>query len=209
MKLFLTSMAISPEQAPTFTKLVGKEPSDIQLALIENASDVYDQNSKEWANRNRDAIEACGYQVEVVDLRTFRGKREELRQKLASKDAMWLGGGNTYYLRWILQDTGADDIIKELVESGIVYGGGSAGAIVAGPTLQHFEDADDPNESPEVILEGLGLTNIVVVPHVGNEKYGEIMEQAIDRLHKDGYDTIAITDEQGVAFDMNERKIVP
>jgi len=68
-----------------------------------------------------------------VDLRNWRNKREALREKLASKDVIWLGGGNTYYLRWILKETGADDIIINLVQQGKVYAGWSAGAMVAGP----------------------------------------------------------------------------
>jgi dipeptidase E len=112
-------------------------------------------------------------------------------------------------LRWILQDTGADEIIKELVSKGTVYGGGSAGAIVAGPTLKHFEDADNPSDSPELILEGLNLTNIVVVPHADNAKYGKAMKKINTLLKKDGYSTITITDQEGVLIDANKQKIVP
>lgn len=202
-------MAISPDQEAAFTQLVGKQPHDITLALIENAVDVYDDDSTDWVGESREAIKAYGYQVEIIDLRKFRGKRDELYVKLASKDAIWLGGGNTFYLRWILRDTGADEIIRELVGKGTVYGGGSAGAIVAGPTLNYFEDADDPNDSPEIILEGLHLTDTVVVPHIGNEKYGEAMKKINISLKKDKYITIPITDEQGVVFDTNKQKIVP
>jgi len=208
MKLFLSSLAISAKQAAAFTQLVGKEPKDITLALIENAADVYDDDSTDWVDKNREAIKACGYQVEIIDLRHFRGKRKELYQKLASKDAIWLGGGNTFYLRWILRDTGADEIIKELAGNGVVYGGGSAGAIVAGPTLKYFEDADDPNDSPEVIVEGLHLTDVVVVPHFGNKKYGKAMKKIEALLKNDGYSTATITDEQAVVFDMAKQEII-
>ena len=65
--------------------------------------------------------------------------QKSLTSKLSSKDALWHGGGNTFYLRWILSNTGADEVITKLVRHGLVYGGGSAGAIVAGPTLKYFE----------------------------------------------------------------------
>jgi len=208
MKLFLSSLAISASQADSFTKLVGKEPKNIKLALIENAADVYDDDSTDWVDENREAIKACGYQVEMVDLRDYKDSRTGLRTKLASMDVIWLGGGNTFYLRWILRDSGADTIIKELVESGTVYGGGSAGAIVAGPTLKYFEDADNPSDSPEVILEGLNLTNKAVVPHIGNAKYGEAMKHIEVSLQKDGYTTIAITDSEAVVFDGEQQKVI-
>ena len=98
MKLFLSSMAISPRQALIFNKLVGKDPEEIHLALIENATDPYDNDSTDWQLENREAIKACGYNVELVDLREFRGDTKSLHDKLASKDALWLGGGNPFYL---------------------------------------------------------------------------------------------------------------
>lgn len=201
-------MAISAGQRDAFTKLVGKDPKDIKLALIENAADVYDDDSTDWVDENREAIKACGYQVEIVDLRKYRVDPRGLEETLSEKDAIWLGGGNTYYLRWILKDTGADKIIVDLIKQGKVYGGGSAGAIVAGPTLKYFEDADDPNDSPEVILDGLHLTETVVVPHVGNEKYGDVMAKIEPLLQAEGFNTIAITDEQAWVFNEDKDMII-
>jgi dipeptidase E len=209
MKLFLSSMAISEEQGAAFTKLVGKAPKDIKLALIENAADVYRDDSKDWVDANRKAIQSRGYQIELIDLRTYQSNPKALKDKLSGKDAIWLGGGNIFYLRWILKDTGADTIIKELTGNGVVYGGGSAGATVAGPTLKYFKAADDPNDAPEVILEGLSLTEIVVVPHVGNEKYGEMMEKINKLLKKDGYTTETITDQQAIIINGKYHQIIP
>lgn len=208
MKLFLSSMAISKEQSDAFARLVGKKPKDIRLALIENAADVYGADSIDWVIENREAIKARGYKVELVDLREYKGRQLDLRTKLASKDVVWLGGGNTFYLRWILKDVGADNIIKELVQNGMIYGGGSAGAIVAGPTLKFFENADDPKESPEVIVEGLNLTKKVVVPHIRNKDYGGIVCSISKSLQRDGYETIEITDEQVAVIDGNNIQIL-
>lgn len=208
MKLFLSSMAISAEQAEAFNRLFSKKPEDIKLALIENAADVYDDNSTDWVDENRAAIQARGYQVEIIDLRDYRSKSGELREKLSEKDAIWLGGGNTCYLRWILKDTGTDKIVTDLIQSGVVYGGGSAGAIVAGPTLKHFEDADDPSDSPEVILDGLRLTETAVIPHAGNEKYGEVMDRIEPLLQSEGFTTAAITDEQAWVFDEGKEQVI-
>jgi len=188
-------MAISPHQAPIFNKLVGKEPEQIKLALIENAADVYGDVPADFQLANREAIIRCGYEVELVDLRDFAGDQKSLTSQLNSKDAIFIGGGNTFYLRWILSNTGADEVITKLVRQGMVYGGGSAGAIVAGPTLKYFEDADDPADAPEVILEGLGLCETVVVPHIGNAYYGKAMDKINASLIADGYETAPIDDD--------------
>src|SRR3982750_3938999 len=137
MKLFLASLAINDQQAAELAKLVGKDQKGIKLVLIENAADP-DGERPEWAMQNRAAIQSHEFDVEIIDLREYCNKTTELKEKLAAKDVIWCGGGNTFYLRWLLEDTGAAAIIRELVEGGTVYGGGSAGAIVAGPTLKHF-----------------------------------------------------------------------
>jgi dipeptidase E len=207
MKLFLSSQSISKEQAPYLIKLVGKPAKNIQFAVIENAADV-EEGPKDWLMRNRQMIESHGFDVEYVDLKNYTQDLKMLHTKLADKDVIWFGGGNTYYLRWLLQDTGAEKIIKDLVQSGVVYGGGSAGAIVAGPTLHHFEAADDPNISPGVIYEGLGLTDKVVVPHVDNKKYAAIIRGIDDKLKADGYETVPLTDAQALVVDSDKEVIV-
>ncbi len=45
-------------------------------------------------------------------------------------------------------------------------------AVVAGATLPHFDELDDPAEAEKPITEGLGLTQTVVAPHVDNEEFG-------------------------------------
>lgn len=207
MKLFLSSQAISKEQAPHFIRLVGKSAKNIKIAVIENAADV-EEGPKEWLMRNRQMIEGYGFDVEYIDLRKYTQDLETLHTKLADKDVTWFGGGNTYYLRWLLRDTGIENIIKDLVQSGIVYGGGSAGAIVAGPTLCHFEAADDPKVSPGVIYEGLGLTDKVVVPHADNEKYAPIIQGINDKLKAGGYKTVLLNDTQALVIDGDSEKIV-
>ena len=200
-KLFLTSLSISPSQSPVFAELVGKRPQDICLALIENAADTENNGNNAWVDEIRSSIASNGYKVEQVDLRNFKGRQDELHKKLQDFDAIWIGGGNTYYLRWILRVSGADVVIEQLVNRGMVYGGGSAGAIVAGPTTKHFEKADNPGDAPDLIHEGMALTDTVVVPHVGNEFFGDLMLEADLNLQNDGFKTAPIDDSQAFVQD--------
>lgn len=211
VKLFLSSMAISSLHAKAFMNLVGKSrPEEIKIALIENAADIYPDEQKAWMYDNRDAIAAHGFQVDVVDLEAYRQGRETgLAKRLANSDVIWLGGGNTYYLRWILRETRTDAIITDLVQHGTVYDGGSAGAIVAGPTLKYFETADDPHEAPEHLVDGLGLTDTVVVPHWSNGKFGEVMEDIQTSLEQDNFKTCCITDDQALIIDGNSQRVIP
>ena len=89
-----------------------------------------------------------------------------------------------------------------------MYGGGSAGSIVAGPTLKHFEAADDPNEAPEVILEGLGFTESVVVPHMDNVKFKDLIHSIHDQLKADGFKTVPLTDAQALVINGNDEQVI-
>ncbi len=148
-------MAISIDQSRAFISLVGKLPKQIKLGLIENAADP-EPGDKPWLYSNRAAIMAHGFQVTPIDLAAYLQDNRGLLARLEEQDVIWLGGGNTYYLRWILHKTKADTFIQELVKRGKVYGGGSAGAVVAGPILKFFESADHPKYAPEIIYEGSG-----------------------------------------------------
>ncbi len=208
MKLFLSSLAISDSQSMELAALVGKDPDRLKLALIENAADTYTEGTRAWVDSNRAAIQSHGFDAEIIDIRKYKGKLAELREKLAAKDVVWFGGGNTYYLRWLLKDMGIDGLITELVKGGLVYGGGSAGAIIAGPTLKHFETADDPQDAPEVVLDGLGLTDFVVVPHMDNTKFAAIIHDVNDKLVADGFRTAPLGDEQALVIDGDMSKVI-
>jgi dipeptidase E len=172
--------------------MVGKTRSEIRVAYIENACDVYDDEAS--LIEGRAVIEGKGYDVELVDLRNWVRAEAGLREKLESKDVFWFTGGNVFYLRWVLKASAADEIITDLVKQGKVYVGASAGGVVAGPTLHFFEDLDDPNDAPEQIWGGLSLTQIVPVPHVDNAEFGEGCRKANEDLKNAGYKTQPITD---------------
>jgi len=207
MKLLLYSLQISAEQLAALTQLVGKKPADISFALIENAADV-EPDSQTWLEEFRAPLRNAGYQIEVIDLRNWRNQQEKLREKLASKDVIWLGGGNTFYLRWILKETGADNIIINLIKQGKVYAGWSAGAIVAGPTLQYVKAMDDPKAAPEIILDGLHLVDVIVVPHIDNKDFIESAAAMDQQLLQAGYATVPLADNQVFIGNGTERKII-
>jgi dipeptidase E len=210
MKLFLASVTIGPAHGGAFLSLTGKKrASDVTIAVIENAADVYAEENKAWVHQCRDAMAAHGFKLDLIDLKAYQQGSKDLQKRLTAADAIWLGGGNTYYLRWILKQTGADVMITGLVRNGTVYGGGSAGAIVAGPTLHHFEKADDPQAAPRVLTEGLGLIRTVIVPHWRSEKYGHIMEQANRALQSDGFETVTLTDDQVLVTDGRTIEVIP
>lgn len=201
-------MSLTEKHFNELEKLTGKQTGDIHFACIENAADVV-EGSGQWVPGIRQSLVDTGYQVEPIDLRNWLDKKEALQEKLQSKDVIWLCGGHTYYLRWILKESGADTIIKRMVAAGKVYAGWSAGAIMAGPTTKYFNlMGDDPADAPELIETGLQLTDTVVVPHTDHPDFAEGAAKANAALFKDGFKTVLLKDDQALLINGNTQTII-
>jgi len=206
MKLLLSSFGPSPAHDAALVELVGKPLDEMLVGYIENAYDVYDDEPT--LIEGREALEHDGYRFELVDLREWRKDRAGLRGRLERFDALLLTGGNPYHLRSLMKVTGADEIITDLVGRGTVYAGASAAAVVAGPTLRHFDELDDPALAEEPIWNGLGLTDIVIAPHVDNADFGEGCRKAGDACERDGFTVVRVTDAQAFVIDGDEQRMV-
>jgi dipeptidase E len=187
LKLFLTSNEILPSQYGELEKLVGKKLDFIKCALIENGADPYGENEQAFVTVNRDALLRTEMHIVRIDLRTFEGNFDEY-------ELIWLGGGNTFYLRYILKDF--EDKIRDHVEKGKVLAGSSAGTLVVGPSIEEIDNIDDPYLSPEIIGTGLGLTKYCVLSHKDNPKFKEELAKSVDRFKANGHEVIQLDDGQ-------------
>lgn len=206
MKFYLSSIGIkSPEE---FYELAGKS-SGIKTAFITNA---FDYKSPEDKKVRIDLIvqelTRVGLDLHEINLRSYNNEPGRLKDDLLGFDVMWVCGGNVFLLRELMKRSGLDKVLGDVLESGVVYGGDSAGAIVVGPTLAGFERADHVDQVDEVIYEGLGLVNFVVVPHAGNPKFQQLLEAITKDLQNKEVPFEVINDEQAVVVDGGDRRIV-
>lgn len=181
MKLYLTSYRVpAPDE---LFKLIDKKPEKVKLAIIPNAKDYYSERARDFKiNQTIDSFESIGIKnYQVVDLRDET--RPHLLNKLSKFDIIWCVGGNTFCLIEAIKNSGFDKVMKQLINDGVVYGGESAGAIVAGTTLRGVEFADEPEFANKVIWEGVGLIDRIIVPHVGSQNYGNGVNELI-KLHE-------------------------
>lgn len=84
------------------------------------------------------------------------------RELLATAEAIFVGGGETFALLRELTRTGQLELIRARVAAGVPYGGSSAGANVAGlliGTTNDFPVADIPSRA------ALGLLPVTINPH--------------------------------------------
>lgn len=192
-RLFLTSTEILPNQHAYLEQLAGKPLDQLKCGLIENAADLYEDKQSEdgFVKVFRRALDATRMNITTLDLRTYKGDFNEF-------DMIWLGGGNTFYLRWIIEENNFTNKIISFVNSGKIYAGSSAGAIIAGPTIQDADTLDDPTVATKRIDQGLHLTKYVVLPHANNPECVIEIGESAKRILAKKLDLIEL--EDGMIF---------
>ena len=146
-----------------------------RVAVVSNALDFIPMEARRaYARSVYDQLadfEDHGLPAEDLDLRDYFGRPEALAARLTGVDLVWATGGNSFLLRRAMRESGLDGILlRRLDEDSLVYGGYSAGACVAGPTLRGIELMDAPEAvQPAYGLDpdwtGLGLVDMAIVPH--------------------------------------------
>jgi len=204
MKLYLSSYRVpTPDD---LAALVGKPATEISMALITNAQDYYAKRARTFkVNDATQYMQQKGFSAQEVDLRDYNDP-QVLQEKLSHFDVIWAMGGNTFNLRYEMRRSGLESIIQALLEQGIVYGGDSAGALVAGTSIAGIESADEPAYAAEVINEGLGLIPFAVLPHVDNPEFADVLP-IFKELHKN-QEIIELKDSQAVVFEDGQRNLV-
>jgi dipeptidase E len=169
MKLYLSSYRAgnNPKQLENLFKK-GKK-----VAVIPNALDVYTdiERRQQSLKREMDRLTGLALEPEVLDLRDYFDKKEQLNIKMESFDGLWVLGGNTFVLRRAFRESGLDEWLESTRNSSeFVYAGYSAGICVLTKDLKNIELMDDPNVNPEgyppgLIYDGLGIIDFAIVPH--------------------------------------------
>lgn len=190
--------------------LIGKTPKDTRIVIIPNAKDYYSNRVRKLkANEAIDYFKSLNVRhIDIVDLQNFNiSDTTRLAAKLRQYDLIWVSGGNTFCLRYEMRRSGFEKVINQVLASGVVYGGESAGALVAGNSLKGVEFADPPEFAEEIIWGGLDLIPHFVLPHVGNTDYAEAMEKA-KTVHKSDSTMITLTDSQALVINEEKSEII-
>jgi dipeptidase E len=127
------------------------------VALVLHASHPEDRDRMEA--RLQEAFRHLGEQ-EAFSVHRFAP--EEANRRLAEADAIFVGGGDTFWLLRELYETGQLAIIRERVLAGVPYAGSSAGANIAGTvigTTNDFPVTEVPSR------DALAVLPVVINPH--------------------------------------------
>jgi len=196
-KLLLTSDGfVNPKIRQRFLELVGKNPKDIKVLFIPTASRGEHEMSYVYESE-KELIETGIPKENTVWAQSLKNI------KTADYDAMYVCGGNTFYLMNEIKKTGFDKKIIDFINSGKVYVGVSAGSIIMCPDVSISEsfDQNDVNIQDTV---GLNMISKVITPH-----YQRKEKEIIDNWEKShNYEVIRLNDGQGVEVLGEDMKIV-
>src|SRR5258708_1247122 len=112
-----------------------------------------------------------GAEVELLDLKKYFGKKDELKEKLSTLGGICVSGGNSFILRQAMKLSGLDELILENAQrNDFLYMGYSAGVCVLTPSLKPYAIVDDSTDFPysqitQQMWDGLGILQFAFEPH--------------------------------------------
>lgn len=183
--------------------LVSMAGAGARVAIIANALDNLPDLRRDYLRSTvAPLFGAYPFSTEELDLRGYFVDQNRLESDLSRFDIVWAIGGNSFLLRHAMKLSGFDRLIRTFLQnSKMIYGGWSAGSVVAGSDLYGIEHMDDANPKavgyPEEPLPqvGLGLIDGTLVPHFkSTHPEADAARMAVEAITASGREAIALRD---------------
>jgi len=212
MRLYLSSYGLGNKP----DELVSLMGSNKEVLIINNAQDIFPKEStKDRLDQNITLFNELGLNAKELDLRVYFNKEEELEEKLSSTGLVWVRGGNAFVLLRAMYQSGFNKVIRKLLGADLlVYGGYSAGSIVATPTLKGVELVDDPNTVPEgydkeILWDGIGLVDFCITPHFeSNHPESDKINEVVQFFKANNISYKPLRDGEVIIIDGDELRFV-
>ncbi|OFY37448.1 MAG: hypothetical protein A2Z69_03375 [Bacteroidetes bacterium RBG_13_44_24] len=184
-------------------KLLFDDISGIKLAYITTASKG--AKNMNYIEIHKKKLSESGINFEEIDI--DRKNEDELRKLLKDKNAIWVEGGNTFYLLKAVQESGFNRVIKEQIEKGVIYIGSSAGSYIMCPTIE-MSTWKKPGEEKE----RFGITDLAalnLIPFLIKAHYNPSLEEFLkEKLANTKYPVKILKDGQAILVEGNTYKLV-
>ncbi len=149
---------------------------DLKTAWIINASKSVP--STDYFERHRKFFKDNAYNIQEVDI---DGKnKDELKDLLKNFEAVFVEGGNSFYLLKSIRESGFDEAVKELIPQGLIYIGASAGSYIACPTIEMalWKHQDKYNHHGITDYTAMSLVPFLMTAHYKPE-YKDLLKDKI------------------------------
>lgn len=200
MKLVLCSEGFhTSNTVEACVRLVGKPQDQISIGIINEAYAV-EEGDKRWVLDNLNSVASnFSGEIDIVDLLAL--SIEEIEERLADKDVIFVIGGDTDYLMSVYKKTGFDELLPKLLETK-VYVGSSAGSMVVGNRISaaaykliYGED------SKWDIDQYVGLVNLSVMPHLDSPHFPNRKESLLEAVGSFEGKVYGLRDDSAVVID--------
>lgn len=171
MKYYLSSYKLGNETEQMKNLITS---TNGKFAYIANALDFTGadlERRRKHEDSDMKDLRELGAEVELLDLRDYFNKKDDLLRKLLTLGGVYISGGNSFVLRQAMKLSGLDQIVLEMSDrDDFVYAGYSAAVCVLTPDMRAYAITDNANDFPyqditEQIWEGLGILDFVVESH--------------------------------------------
>lgn len=189
-KIVLTSCGIIDNELKSkFYNLLNKDISEIKLLYITIAVDGEKNTDRTWLEEEYATILDLGIKEENI-----KEYKYEENTDFEDYDAIYMIGGNTFYLLKELREKKLDEKIIHAINNGVIYIGSSAGSIILGKTIETALPYDENWVNLED-FEGLNRVDAIIIPHANRKQ--EFIKEAKER-YKDKI--IELYDDYGVVI---------
>lgn len=176
MKLYLSSYKLGND----IELLKEWVKNNNKMLVIPNALDVFEDSEKKTngiLDKCKD-LQELGFETQILDLRNYFNKEDELRSCLQDYNSFYVLGGNVFVLRQAMKLSGFDNYLNDISKlDNYLYAGFSAGICVLAKDLHGIHLADKPEKDPynygNIIWDGIGIIDYMPVPHFDTPEHPE------------------------------------
>ncbi len=176
MKLYLSSYKLGND----IELLKEWVKNNNKMLVIPNALDVFEDSERKTngiLDKCKD-LQELGFETQILDLRNYFNKEDELRRYLQDYNSFYVLGGNVFVLRQAMKLSGFDNYLNDISKlDNYLYAGFSAGICVLAKDLHGIHLADKPEKDPynygNIIWDGIGIIDYMPVPHFDTPEHPE------------------------------------
>lgn len=217
MRLYLSSFRLGTHPTRLADLIGARNP---RVLAIMNALDALAPLERQSLYRRLvDDFAPLGAEVRELDLRKYFSRPEIIGAALAKCDLVWAGGGNAFTLLAAMKQSGFARALKGLLaEDRLAYGGHSAGAIVATPSLRGIDLVDSPDPvialpsgyAREIHWDAMGLVPYSIAPHFRSaHRESDAVEAVVQYFEEHAIPYRALRDGEAILVDGDEEIVLP
>lgn len=149
-------------------------------------------------------FEKFGFAVTVLDLSVQNEPLDE--DFLQPFAAVYVSGGNTFFLLKHMKRTGFSYLVKKAVKNGLIYIGSSAGSVAATADIGYADSLDDRSLG-DGDDTGLGFVGFAILPHLGHPSMGDAVLKAYESWSGER-NVFALEDDQVILIEGHRIRVL-